>query len=323
MERIVILDGHTLNPGDLSWQPLEAFGDVEVFPRTPPDQLLARAKGATILLVNKVRLDQATIAALPQLRCICVTATGYNNVDLAAARERNIPVCNVVGYSTPSVAQHVFALLFALTHQIQAHDQSVKQGDWSAQPDFSYTLNRIPELASLTMGIYGLGRIGRAVAQIALAFGMRVIAHHKHPQRDQMEGVRFVALRELFQQANVVSLHAPLDATNRGIVNRDILQLLPAPAYLINTGRGGLVQEQDLLEALEQGTLTGAALDTLTTEPPPSDHPLFAAPNCLITPHMAWATQSARQRLLNGSVRNVESFLNGQPSNVVNSLKIK
>jgi glycerate dehydrogenase len=258
-----------------------------------------------------VILGEEQFKQLPRLRAVFVTATGVNNIDLAAARARRIAVYNVAGYGTPAVAQHVFALLLALANRPEAHSRSVKAGDWSAQEDFCYTLGPIPELATLTLGIYGFGRIGQAVATIARAFGMRVLAHHKHPARDARPGVTFVDLPTLFRESHVITLHAPLTAENEKIVSAELLASMPSPAYLINTGRGGLVDEEALLAALQTGQLAGAALDVLGAEPPPEDHPLFAQPNCLLTPHMAWATQASRQRLLDATVDNVRDFLAG------------
>ncbi|MCB0639468.1 MAG: D-2-hydroxyacid dehydrogenase [Lewinella sp.] len=308
---IAVLDGHTLNPGDLSWAPLETLGSVSVYPRSAAGSVLDRATGAQLLLVNKVVLSKEHFAALPQLQAIFVTATGVNNIDLEAARARGLAVYNVAGYGTPAVAQHVFALLLALTNRVVDHSRSVKAGDWSAQEDFCYTLHSIPELSTLTLGIYGFGRIGQAVAEIGQAFGMRILAHHKHPERDARPGVTFVDLPTLFRESHAVTLHAPLSEENEGIVSTSLLQSMPSPAYLINTGRGGLVDETALLAALQSGHLTGAALDVLGTEPPPADHPLLAQPNCLITPHMAWATRASRQRLLEATVNNVRDFLEG------------
>ncbi|MEL7248218.1 MAG: D-2-hydroxyacid dehydrogenase [Bacteroidota bacterium] len=317
MTKIVVLDGYTLNPGDLNWNTLQALGEVEIYDRTDTKHLLERAAEADILVVNKQIINAEAMSQLPALRFIAVSATGYNNVDIAAARQHGIQVSNVVGYSTPAVVQQVFALLLALINKVAEHHQSVHEGKWSQHEDFSYTLYPIPELTDLTMGIYGLGRIGQAVAKAALAFGMKVLAHHKHPQRDAMPGVSFVDLEELFAQSNIVSLHAPLSAKNEMIVDKQLLSRMPQPSYLINTGRGGLINEQDVLECLQNGTLTGAGLDVLSQEPPPDDHPLLQAPNCVITPHLAWATQAARKRLLNEVVLNIQAFLNGQQRNSV------
>ena len=318
MSTITILDGYTLNPGDLDWAPISRLGETAIFERTAPGQLLERAAGAKLLVVNKFVLGEEQLSQLPQLRCICVSATGYNNVDVGAARRRNIPVCNVVGYSTEAVAQHVFALLLALTNRVESHHRSVAEGQWSASPDFSYTLQPIPELAGRTMGIYGFGRIGQQVTAIARAFGMEVLATHKHPERDAQAGVRFVSLEELFETSDAISLHAPLTAENEQIVDARLLRRMRPGAYLINTGRGGLIHEADLRQALQEGHLAGAALDVLSQEPPPAGHPLTGLPNCLITPHLAWASQEARARLLAETAANIEAFLAGNPRNVVN-----
>lgn len=317
MSNIVILDGHTLNPGDLSWSGLEALGTLRIYERTPADLVLERATEAEIIVVNKQVIDRATLKQLPNLRFIAVSATGYNNVDIEAATEKGIPVANVAGYSTPAVAQHVFALILALTSRVNAHDKSVKAGEWFTCPDFSYTLGTIPELSTLTLGIYGLGRIGQAVAKVGLAHGMQVLAHHKHPQRDAMDGVTFVSLPELFRQSNIVTLHAPLNDDNFEIVGRELLSSMPKPGFLINTGRGGLVNEQELASCLKENIITGAGLDVLQQEPPREDNPLVGLPNCIITPHVAWATQAARQRLMEEVVLNIKAFMVGESRNRV------
>ncbi|HKK75645.1 MAG TPA: D-2-hydroxyacid dehydrogenase [Saprospiraceae bacterium] len=316
---IVYPDAHTLNPGDLDWMPLQKLGHLQAYEHTPADQVVERLKEADIVLVNKVKINAEILDQLPRLRCICVTATGYNNVDTEAARERDIPVCNAVGYSTPAVAQHVFALLLEMTNRVGAHARSVRAGDWSGQPHFAYWLETLDELYGKTMGIYGFGRIGQAVAKIAMAFGMQVRATHKHPIRDAMEGVHFVPLEQLFRESDVISLNAPLTEDNFEIVNAELLGQMQATAYLINTGRGGLINETDLHAALSAKRLKGAALDVLQNEPPREGHPLLALDNCWITPHQAWASYAARQRLLDIVVENVKAFLDGQPTNVVNA----
>jgi glycerate dehydrogenase len=316
--KIAVLDGYTLHPGDLSWDALSALGDLTVYDYTPTELLEKRAEGANILLVNKALLHRELIFKLPDLKCIVVTATGYNNVDTVAAGERGIVVCNAVGYSTEAVVQHVFALLLELTNAVGAHEQSVRRGDWAAQQHFSYTLKPIVELAGKTMGIYGFGNIGKRVGEVAQAFGMQVIATHKHPERDARPGLRFVSLEALFEQSDVVTLHAPLGPANTGIVNASLLQRMKPGALLINTGRGGLINEPDLRRALEEGHLAGAALDVLSVEPPPAAQPLIGAPNCIVTPHLAWATLEARRRLMDICVSNVAAFLQGRPQHVVN-----
>ncbi|MCO6486988.1 MAG: D-2-hydroxyacid dehydrogenase [Phaeodactylibacter sp.] len=315
--KIAVLDGHTLNPGDLSWNKLRALGRTSVYEHSTPGEIPARAGDADIILVNKAVIDAAQLARLPALRCICVTATGYNNVDVEKASERGIPVCNAVGYGADSVAQHAFALLLELTNKVQAHHDTVLAGQWGRSRDFCYTLGAVPELAGKVMGIYGFGRIGQRVADIARAFGMEVLATHTHPERDARPGVSFVPLEVLFEKSDVVSLHAPLAEENAGIVNANLLSRMKPTAYLINTARGGLIDEPALKLALQGGRLAGAALDVLSVEPPRNGSLLFDAPNCLVTPHMAWATREARQRLMDITVENVKAFLRGEARNVV------
>ena len=316
--KIVVLDGHTLNPGDLSWNELKNLGEVDFYDRTSSDEIVPRAKDATILIVNKLVLTREHIEQLPVLRCICVSATGYNNVDLVATREREICVSNAVGYGTHSVAQHVFALLLELSNNVALHHQSVLNGDWSNQPDFSYWKKPLIELNGKTMGILGFGRIGQKVASIAMAMGMRVLATHRHPERDALVGVTFVRIEDLFSASDVVCLTVPLNDKTRQIVDAKMLKRMKPSAFLINTGRGELINESDLYQALVEEKLAGAGLDVLDGEPPRSDHPLFDLPNCIITPHQAWASKEARQRLLDITVGNVASYLRGKPQNVVN-----
>ena len=317
MINIIALDGHTLNPGDLSWEGMEALSSFEVFPRTDRKNILERAETADILIVNKLVLDRPTLEQLPRLKYICVSATGYNNVDLDYCKEKNIPVSNVSGYSTPAVAQHVFALLFALTNQIEKYNQEVHQGVWSKQNDFAYWYQPIDEIYGKVMGIYGFGKIGKAVANVALAYGMKVIVHRKNPHKDQIEGIEYVSLDELFSQSDVLSLHAPLTEENKDIISLLNLAKMKPTAYLINTARGGLVNELALRNALENKRIAGAGLDVLSSEPPPLDHILLGLENCIITPHQAWASLAARRRLLNEVVKNVEGFLNGKMRNVI------
>jgi glycerate dehydrogenase len=316
--QIVLLDGYTLNPGDLSWNGLHALGPCTVYDRTPPEEeaIVARATPAEILLTNKTELPRPVIERLPGLHFIGVTATGYNIVDVVAARERNVPVCNVPAYASQSVAQMVFAHLLNLTLHVADHGHGVAEGRWSRNPDFCYWDFPLVELAGLTMGIVGFGRIGRTVAGVALAMGMNVLAYEKARVTDP--NVRFVELDELFRQSDVVSLHCPLTAETQNLVNADRLATMKRTAYLINTGRGPLVDERALAEALRAGQIAGAGLDVLSTEPPAADHPLLTAPNCCITPHIAWATRAARARLLDVTVANIRAFLAGKPQNVVN-----
>lgn len=315
--KIVVLDGYTANPGDLDWSPLAALGELIVHERTPAALTLERAAGARVLLTNKVILGAREMAALPELRCIGVLATGYNVVDTVAAKERGVVVTNVPAYSTPSVAQHVFALLLELTRGVGRHADLVRAGRWSASPDFAFWATPQVELAGLTIGIVGFGAIGQAVARIALAFGMRVLVHTRTPNPASWPEVDFVGLDALLARADVVSLHCPLTEETRGMINAPRLAAMKSTAYLLNTGRGPLVDEAALAAALKAGQIAGAGLDVLSVEPPPADNPLLTAPNCIITPHLAWATRAARQRLLDVAIDNVRAFLEGKRQNVV------
>jgi glycerate dehydrogenase len=315
---IVALDGHTLNPGDLSWAGFESLGSFSVYPRSAASEVIQRASLADILLVNKVVLNREILLQLPRLKCICVTATGFNNIDLEAATAQGIVVCNATGYGSPSVAQHVFALLLECTNQVARHHQSVLTGIWSGQPDFSHPIAPLTELRGKAMGVFGFGRIGREVAGIALAFGMNVYATHRRPLPNAPKEVIFTDIRDLFVHCDVISLHAPLTPDTRGIINGTLLHTMKESAILINTGRGELIVEEDLFDALKQGRPGMAALDVLAVEPPPRQHPLFSLPNCIITPHIAWATREARSRLLEITLTNVRAFLNSAPQNQVN-----
>lgn len=318
MKNIVVLDGYALNPGDLDWDPLHALGNVTIYDRTKETEVASRAKDADIILTNKAIVNAATIAQLPKLAYIGVMATGYNIVDVKAASTRQIKVSNVPAYGTAAVAQLTFALILELCNHVGLHADSVKAGDWSRSEDFSYWKTPLHELDGKILGIVGLGQIGQAVARIALAFGMSVIAHHKHPERDKMEGVEFVTLEECFAQADIVTLHCPLNEQNRGFVNKALLNTMKRDALLINTSRGPLVNEQELADALNSERIAGAGLDVLAIEPPAADHPLINTRNCLITPHIAWAAREARARLLNTVIENLRAFLSGQPRNLLN-----
>ena len=313
---IVVLDGHTLNPGDLSWDGLRALGTCTFHDRTTPDQVVPRARDAEIVFTNKTVLSRDAILQMPKLRFIGVLATGFNVVDAAAARERGVPVCNVPAYGTKSVAQMVMALILELVHRIGYHSQTVHDGRWNQCPDFCYWDHPLIELDGLTLGIVGYGRIGEAVAQVARAFGMKIIAQSRTPKKEA--GVTFVELDTLFREADIISLHCPLTPENKGLVNAARLALMKPTAFLINTARGPLVDELALAEALNGGRIAGAALDVLSIEPPPANHPLFNARNCIITPHIAWATRAARARLMQTAVSNLKAFLEGHPQNVVN-----
>lgn len=312
--RITILDGHTTNPGDLSWEPLERLGDCVVHDRTAPADIVARAAAADVLLTNKTALTRETIAALPNLRCIGVLATGYNVVDVAAARERGIPVCNVPEYGTPNVAQATFALLLELTNRVGHHADLVRAGRWTTCPDFCFWEGELVELAGLTLGIVGYGRIGRSVATIGRAFGMRILAW----RRNHGGGPECVDLDTLLRESDVVSLHCPLTPQTERLVNAATLATMKPTAFLVNTARGGLVDEAALAAALDAGRLAGAGLDVLSVEPPPASNPLLTARNCIITPHVAWATRQARQRLIAVTAENLRAFAAGTPRHVVN-----
>ncbi|MBQ7392765.1 MAG: D-2-hydroxyacid dehydrogenase [Lentisphaeria bacterium] len=317
MDKIVVLDGYTANPGDLDWDELKKLGNVEVFDRTPPECVVARAAGARIVLTNKTVIGKTEMAQLPELRMIGVLATGYNIVDVEAAGAFGITVCNVPAYSSNSVAQLVFGFILEWMSQVHTHSASVHAGKWAACPDFSYTLSPLHELAGKTLGIVGFGRIGQTCAQIALGFGMNVLAVPHSPGKVQMDGVRQVSMNEMLEQADFVTLHCPLTAETKNLVDADFLRRMKNASYLINTARGPLVDESALADALQTGHLAGAAADVLSAEPPTSDNPLLSAPNMLITPHLAWAAVEARKRLLAVTVENVSKFQAGTPVNVV------
>ena len=313
--KIVVLDGYTLNPGDLSWGDLKALGQCTVHDRTSPEQLVKRAEGVRVLLTNKVVLDREALAQLRDLAYIGVLATGYNVVDVGAARDRGIVVTNVPAYGTDSVAQFVFALLLELANGVARHDEAVHTGKWSRSPDFSFSEVSMTELTGLTMGIIGFGEIGRAVARIAEAFGMKVIVQTRTP--GEGDGVRYVDLDTVFAESDVVTLHCPLTSETKGLISSERLRRMKDTAILINTSRGPVVDELALAEALNTGQIAGAAVDVLSVEPPPEDTPLFRARNCIVTPHIAWATLGARKRLLDTVVENVRAWIEGQPVNVV------
>jgi len=316
---IVVIDGFTLNPGDLSWAALERLGKCTIYDRSSPKEILNRAADAEIVVTNKAVLSREHIFALPKLKYIGVTATGYNIVDVAAARERGILVCNVPAYGTRSVAQMTFALLLELTQRVGHHAQTVHEGRWSKCPDFCYWDYPLIELDGLTMGIVGFGQIGRAVADLARAFGMKILASTRSHRGDEVDaGVRFVDLDTIFKQSDVISLHCPLTPETKHLVNAQRLALMKPTAFLLNTSRGPLIDEAALADALNSGRVAGAGLDVLSVEPPLPDNPLYHAKNCFITPHIAWATRAARARLLEASIANIEAFLRGKPTNVVN-----
>lgn len=318
MSRIVVLDGYTLNPGDLSWEPLKQIGECTFYDRTTADEIVERALPAEIVLTNKVPLSQNTIDQLPSLKYIGVTATGYNIVDVTAARERQIAVTNVPTYGTASVAQMVFAHLLNLTQRVADHAGSVRDGKWTQCPDFCFWDSPLMELSGKTLGLVGLGRIGLATAEIGLAFGMRVVAYDPYVSETPKAEVVLTDLDDLFASSDVISIHCPLTDDNQGLVNSERLARMKSTALLINTSRGPLVDDQALADALNSGQIAGAGLDVLGVEPPAADNPLMHAKNCFITPHIAWATWAARFRLLGTAIDNVRAYQAGRPVNVVN-----
>lgn len=318
MMKIVILDGYTLNPGDLSWDALKELGDVVLYDRIPKELILERSAGAEILFTNKTPLSSETIAKLPGLKYIGVLATGYNVVDVKAAAEHGIIVTNIPTYGTYSVAQMVFALLLELCHHVQEHSNKVRKGDWSGCADFCFWNYPLVELSGKTIGIIGFGRIGRQVAKIADAMGMKVMAYDSYKGNNpDIADFRWAEIEEMLKESDVISLHCPLFPETANMINKDSLTLMKPSAFLINTSRGGLIADQDLSDALNSGRIAGAALDVLSVEPPKSDNPLLTAKNCLVTPHIAWATKEARTRLMETAVQNLKDFLAGTPGNVV------
>lgn len=313
--RIVIVDGYTANPGDLEWQPFQQLGECTIHDRSTPAEVVSRSAGAEVILTNKAIVDAAAIAALPTLRYIGVTATGYNNVDVAAARARGIPVCNVPEYGTANVAQAVFALLLELTNRTGHHAETVRHGRWSASKDFCYWDGSLIELSGLTLGIVGYGRIGQAVARIGRAFGMRILACRR--TGDVGSDAEAADLDTIFRSSDVLSLHCPLTPETRGLVDAARIAQMKPTAFLLNTSRGPLIVEQDLADALNKGVIAGAGIDVVPQEPPVNGSPLFGAKNCVVTPHMAWATLEARGRLMDVAIANVQAFLQGSPVNRV------
>jgi len=317
--KIVILDGYALNPGDLLWDNLYNLGEVVLHNRTPAGEIIERSVGAEVLITNKTPLSEGTINNLPDLKYIGVLATGFNIVDIAAARRRNIVVTNVPAYSTMSVAQLTFALLLELCHHVQRHSDSVMDGKWADSVDFSYWDFPLIELSGKTMGIIGFGNIGKKVADIAIVLGMNVMAASRHhTDHSGRNNFRWAETKDVFEQADVVTIHCPLLPETKGLINAENLKRMKSTAFLINTSRGPIVVEQDLADALNNGIIAGAGIDVLSIEPPAKDNPLFKARNCLITPHIAWATKEARVRLMDIAIDNVAAFINGKPANVVN-----
>lgn len=312
--KIVILEGNAVNPGDLSWDAFQDFGSVTVYPRTNPDEAVARIGDAEIIFINKFPVTAQLLDACPGIRLICVLATGYNVVDCQAAKERGITVCNVPAYGTAAVAQFTISLLLELCHQIGHHNRAVHQGKWAECPDFCFWDTPQMELAGKTLGIIGYGRIGQAVANIAKALGMHILACTRTPK----DGTEYVDLDTLLEKSDVISLHCPLTADNARLINKTTLSKMKDGAILLNTARGGLVDEQALADSLKCGKLRGAAVDVVSAEPICKDNPLLSAPNCILTPHMAWAPVESRQRIIDCTYQSIRGFLNGEPVNVVN-----
>ena len=316
--KIVVLDGYALNPGDLSWDFLKSFGEFTVYDRTPAELIVPRIGDAEIVLLNKTPITAEILDACPSVKLICVLATGYNVVDTAAAAARNIPVCNVPDYGTAAVAQFTFALLLELCHQVGHHAQTVRDGKWCDCPDFCYWDTPQMELAGKTMGIIGFGRIGRAVGKIANAFGMKVIAYNRSQCEEGKAIGSYVNLEELLTTADVISLHCPLSPENTGMIDATVISKMKDGAIVINTARGPLVDEAAVTVALKSGKLKGFACDVVTAEPMKEDNPLKSAPNCIVTPHMAWAPIESRKRIQACTERSIRAFLEGKPINTVN-----
>lgn len=317
--KIVILDSNALNPGDMSWDQIKAFGDVTTYPRTQgKDEIIARIGDSDIVLLNKVPIDAEILDACPSVKLICCLSTGYNVVDIHAARDRNIPVCNVPAYSTGAVSQFTFALLLELCHRIGHHDQTVHDGKWTACPDFCYWDTPQMELAGKTMGIIGFGRIGQAVGRIAKAMGMEVLAYSRSRRSEGEKIAEYVDLETLLHSSDIISLHCPLFPETEKLINARAIEKMKDGAILLNTARGQVIDEAAVADALKTGKLRGAAMDVVSEEPIRADNPLLSAPNCIITPHMAWAPMETRQRILDITVENIRGFLSNNPINVVN-----
>lgn len=319
IRKIVVLDGYSLNPGDLSWAELEKYGELTVFDRTHEHEIVERVADADVVLTNKVPIGAAVLEQLPNVSYIGVLATGYNIIDIDYAKQRGIIVTNVPGYSTTSVVQLTFALLLAFCHRVQRHSDSVMEGKWSRSPDFCFWDYPLIELTDKTLGIIGFGDIGQRVADVASAFGMNILGYSR-TQTDQShrENFQWASLDDLLAQSDVVSIHCPLTPQTKGLINATTLGQMKETAFLLNTSRGPIVVEEDLAAALNEGKIAGAGIDVLSVEPPDAKNPLFSAKNCLITPHIAWATKEARSRLMNQVVGNLTAYLDGSPENVVN-----
>ncbi len=313
---IVILEGQTTNPGDLSWSSIENQGILTVYDITKQKDIVARGRDASIIITNKLSIGSKELQQLPLLKLICQLATGYDNIDLDAARQYGVTVCNAVGYSTDSVAQHALALILACTNRVFEHNLFVQKGGWS-KVQWSHSLFPLRELSGLTLGIYGFGKIGQKLSQYAQALGMKIIVHTRTPRPESFPSVSFVSLHSLFASSDVISLHAPLSTDNHHVVDIKMLTLLKEDAILVNTGRGALIHEEDLRTHLINHPTQTAALDVLSVEPPPEHHCLIGLDNCILTPHNAWATRQSRARLIDIVSNNIEAFLSGSPINVL------
>ena len=319
--KIVVLDGYTENPGDLSWEGVEALGELTVYERTPlhdEEEIISRIGDAEVVLTNKTPITKNVLDACPQIRMISVLATGYNVVDTAYAKEKGIPVCNIPTYGTDSVAQFAIALLLEICHHTGHHDRTVKEGKWENCPDFCYWDYPLIELSGKTLGIIGFGRIGRRTGEIAKALGMHVLAYDSFENEAGRQIADYVTLDELFTKSDVIALHCPLFPETQGIINKDRIAKMKDGVIILNNSRGPLIVEQDLADALNSGKVAAAGVDVVSTEPIKGDNPLLTAKNCIITPHMSWGAREARQRIMDMTVDNIKGYLQGEPVNVVN-----
>lgn len=318
MDKIVVLDGYTMNPGDLSWGELNKLGDVIIYERTDPGDVVERLSNCTIALTNKVVINQSHINQLPRLKYIGVMATGYNVVDVTYAKQKGIITTNVSGYSTHSVVQHTFALILELFSNVGNHNQSVTEGKWHTSKDFAYTLSPLRELNEKKIGIIGLGEIGSQVAKVAKAFGMIVQTNYRGEEKKYVKDISYIPMDELFSTSDVISLHCPLTAENEAFVNEELLSKMKRDAIIINTGRGPLINHDDLYKAVNNGIIGGAGLDVYISEPPKDQHPIFTENKIVITPHIAWATKESRDRLLQGVCENISAYQSNKPVNIIN-----
>ena len=316
--KIVMLDAYTTNPGDLSWDEFKALGDLTIYDRTPSDKIIERAEEADILITNKTPVTKEIIDCLPKLKFIALMSTGYNIVDYVYLKEKGIPVSNIPSYSTDAVAQLVMSFILELAMNVGLHSESVKNGDWADCADFCYWKAPLTELTEKTLGIFGLGKIGKAVAERAKAFGMNVVAYTPRIHGDEPDFIKLVSLDEMLNLSDIISMHCPLTPETEGVVNRDFISKMKDGAYFINTSRGTVVDEYALADALNSGKLGGAGLDVLSTEPPKKDNPLLSTKNCFITPHIAWASFETRKRLVSILYNNIQAFIDGKPQNVIN-----